>query len=54
MGIKIIDGTPSSIAKFIRERKTSDKCCFCGTIMGALVRLHQGWCCIKCFKKLIE
>jgi hypothetical protein len=27
------------------------KCCFCGTIMGALVKLYQGWCCIPCFQK---
>jgi len=31
----------------------NDKCCFCGTIMGALVWLHQGYCCIPCFFKLV-
>jgi len=29
------------------------KCCFCGTIRGALIRLYQGWCCVRCFKKII-
>jgi len=29
------------------------KCCFCGEIYGALIRLHQGWCCVKCFKEII-
>lgn len=28
-------------------------CCFCKTKMGALIRLRQGWCCKKCFKKVI-
>ena len=30
-----------------------DKCCFCGTEIGALIHLHQGWCCVTCFKKEI-
>jgi len=29
------------------------KCCFCETEIGALIRLHQGWCCVKCFKQEI-
>jgi len=32
---------------------SEDKCCFCGTIKGALIRLHQGWCCVECFKKIV-
>lgn len=31
-----------------------DKCCFCGTQLGALVKLHQGWGCIDCFQKLLD
>lgn len=34
--------------------KDLDKCCFCGTFYGALVQLHQGWCCLKCFKTLLD
>lgn len=30
------------------------KCCFCGSIQGALIRLHQGWCCMSCFKYLLQ
>lgn len=30
-----------------------DKCGFCGSIKGALIRLYQGWCCDPCFKKVI-
>jgi len=29
------------------------KCCFCKTKMGALIRLRQGWCCVKCFKEIV-
>jgi len=29
------------------------KCCFCGTVMGALIRLYQGWCCVRCFREII-
>ncbi len=35
------------------SEKEPDKCCFCGTIWGALIQLHQGWCCADCFKKYI-
>ena len=31
-----------------------DKCCFCGEIWGALIRLYQGWCCVSCFKELLS
>ena len=37
-----------------KTKMTEDKCCFCGTIKGALVRLHQGWCCIPCFEDLLK
>lgn len=30
------------------------KCCFCGSVSDALVRLHRGWCCLVCFNKLIR
>ena len=30
------------------------ECCFCGTNKWALIRLYQGWCCISCFKDLLE
>lgn len=30
------------------------KCCFCKTDKGALIRLYQGWCCISCFKDLLQ
>jgi hypothetical protein len=36
------------------EHHLSAQCCFCGTIMGALVQLRQGWCCLKCFNELLE
>lgn len=29
------------------------KCCFCDTETGVLIRLHQGWCCVKCFKEIL-
>jgi len=35
------------------SEKERAKCCFCGTIFGALIRLYQGWCCVDCFKKHI-
>ncbi len=35
------------------SKKKGDKCCFCGTITGALVKLHQGWCCVPCMKELM-
>jgi hypothetical protein len=33
---------------------TEVKCVYCGTITGALVQLYNGWCCINCFKKLLD
>lgn len=30
-----------------------DKCCFCGSTDGALVKLFQGWSCIPCFRSLL-
>ena len=30
------------------------KCCFCKTEIGALIRLNQGWCCISCFKDILQ
>jgi len=30
-----------------------DCCCFCETNIGALIKLHQGWCCPICFEKYI-
>ena len=39
----------------INSENTLDaKCCFCGTIKGALIKLYQGWCCLSCFKELME
>lgn len=29
------------------------KCCFCGTIIGAMVKLYQGWCCLACFRSIL-
>ena len=31
-----------------------NRCCFCGGIMGAFIKLHQGWVCIPCFKRLLR
>lgn len=35
------------------DPKEEAKCCFCNGIMGALIKLYQGWCCVPCFKKHI-
>lgn len=29
------------------------RCCFCGHVYGALIRLYQGWCCADCFQSHI-
>ena len=36
-----------------RIHEIESECCFCKTKMGALIRLHQGWCCAKCFKEIV-
>ena len=33
---------------------SEDKCVYCGTIMGGLIRLYNGWCCFSCFLELIS
>lgn len=48
--------SPDEVKEAVEEllefvHRGDDKCCFCGTEMGALIHLHQGWCCVKCFKK---
>ncbi len=35
------------------KKDGADSCCFCGTVWGALIQLHQGWCCVQCFKTVI-
>lgn len=30
-----------------------EKCIYCDTVMGSLIKLTNGWCCAKCFKKII-
>lgn len=39
----------------VRKLRSDKVCsiCFSGTKKGALIRLHQGWCCSDCFKKCI-
>lgn len=32
----------------------NDSCVYCGTIMGGLVKLYNGWCCLKCFVELLQ
>jgi len=30
------------------------KCVYCESIIGSLVHLTNGWCCLKCFKELLN
>ena len=39
---------------YVKKTKINDKCCFCDTVKGALIKLYQGWCCVPCFKKILQ
>jgi len=39
--------------EYVKKTKINDRCCFCDTIKGALIKLYQGWCCIRCFKRIL-
>lgn len=42
--------SPQTATTFQQQKA---KCCFCGTIKGALIQLHQGLCCLNCFIELL-
>jgi hypothetical protein len=34
-------------------RERGEQCVYCDTVMGSLIQLTNGWCCARCFKKII-
>ena len=56
-GLKVIDGTPTAISKYLEEReKISQPCRFCGSKLtecscGELISISCS-CCYSCGKKM--